>query len=955
MPPKVLNQETYYALKARIHYFNQRYSQKLKYMYDNTVTEELFNSLSETWADISAYQTDDFSKTDLPLDQWITDENFERLKDAVATIRFHFAGVARDKELGEKYLERNGEQATDYTIVSREIFEICMLALHTYTNFFKHCDYWIRLRQFNSDDAEKRAKELAEEIHLNKSLHTFELDYESKQWIDNPFNNIHLDIAKKVFNKDNYTDPKWDKEKNREPYIEIKKAKDREEEKRIAKVNEEFERKRLEKIQREKQSQIDSENARKIFEKRMNPKIGDYSVYDTFRDAIKVVPNENPPHENYEHFYAFFKKLGIDEKDLTAQTLIDAMNEVHKDTKDNSDNLAFCIQAEPIYRQLQAHAFEAAIKRGIEDHEAIDLNSVSRKVDETMAALYCTVNLEGFQNPNDKVRARAAAIINGVYMNVAKPEVSEWLRAAAIDNVKKYYKEKGIDTLTKKADDIYNSYAERGLTSSQIAANAKIYAKDYARYRIAVQNGICLDDEFTQGFTKCMYMEHAYALERRIETRYASRLSKFIRLVSYLRQKNALAEMKKSLGIAPERRVADTFLDTHLSAFAKDSSNPKDVGANRIFYTMEPKSNVVEHIRATLKISIPGKNLPEIEVIEAPAVKEELDSNTIIGQALQEEENRKQEELQKQIEEEIRIEKEKEEEQKRIREAELRKQVILQEKENDYNDKLKAARKRVDDLGKTREEIQKKEDERNAKIDKEIALIPSQISKLEDEKIEIEQRIQTLNTRVETMTKMMSKKADAVTSEAKVKENKGVSGFFRGIFGVDKREQAKAQKKVNQSVSNNEMFSDMTQTMLSKLLVDIENEKTNLENNKKQIDELYRKETRLKESKELSSLLKGAVSDHVEAKKHLQYLIDNKEKIVCVSETISFEEALLHNDESFDELNNPLRPSNQRDSYVSNDGRYTVIVDETDIESMAPISSRVEDEEKEQQITINKK
>ena len=170
MAPQIVNQETYYALKARTHFFNQRYGQQLKHMYDDTVTEDLFSSLRDTWTDIAQYQTDDFSKTDLPFDLWITDENFERLKDAVATIRIHFAGIARDKNLGEKYVEQNGEGATDYTNVSREIFEICMLALHTYTNFFKHCDYWIRLRQFNSDTAEKRAKELAKEMHLNQSL-----------------------------------------------------------------------------------------------------------------------------------------------------------------------------------------------------------------------------------------------------------------------------------------------------------------------------------------------------------------------------------------------------------------------------------------------------------------------------------------------------------------------------------------------------------------------------------------------------------------------------------------------------------------------------------------------------------------------------------------------------------------------------------------------------------------
>jgi hypothetical protein len=202
------------------------------------------------------------------------------------------------------------------------------------------------------------------------------------------------------------------------------------------------------------------------------------------------------------------------------------------------------------------------------------------------------------------------------------------------------------------------------------------------------------------------------------------------------------------------------------------------------------------------------------------------------------------------------------------------------------------------------------------------------------------------------MTKMMSKKADDVTAEAKIKENKGVSGFFRGVFGVDKREQAKAQKKVNQNISNNEIFSDMTQTMLSKLLVDIENEKTNLKNNKKQIDELYRKERSLKESKEISASLKGAVSDHVEAKKYLQYLIDNKDKFVCVSENPSFEEALLKEDDSFDKLNDPLRSS--VDSYVPNDGRFTVIVDDVDSESKAPISLPVDENKKEQQLKINK-
>lgn len=962
MAPQIVNQETYYALKARIHFFNQRYRQQLKYMYDDTVTEELFGSLRDTWTDIAQYQTDDYAKTDLPLDSWITDESFERLKDAVATIRIHFAGIARDKNLGEKYMEQNGEEATDYTNVSREIFEICMLALHTYTNFFKHCDYWIRLRQFTSDTAEKRAKELAKEMHLNQSLHTFELDFESKQWIDNPFDNIHLDIAKKAFNKDNYTDPQWDNQKDREPYINIKKAKDKAEAIRIANLKKEREQKKLDQIEREKQSLIDSENARLVFEKRLNPQIGDYSVYNTFRDAIKNVPNIEPVPENLEHFYAFFRKLGIDENELSAQTLVEAMDKVHKDNKDNLDSLEFCIDAEPIYRQLQAHAYEAAAKRAIESGERIDFNEVSRKVDETMAALYCTSNLGGFQQPDEKTRLRAAELINGTYMGVAKPNVNEWLRAAALDNVKKYYREVGIAKLTARAEGIYESYAEQELSSAHIASNAKIYARDYARYRGAIRAGQCHDDEFTQGETRNMYMDHAYALEKRIETRYASRWSKIIRFVSYLRQSSALAKMKKSLGIDKNRRIEDEFLEVRLNAFAKDSSNPKDVDSLRIRYTQEPESKVIEHVRATLKLSIRGKNLPEVMIIEEPVVKEGFDppnaGKTVIGQMLKEEEIRKEEERQKQIEEEKIKEQERQDEirlQNEKKDEEIRKQALLEKKENEYQEKLETARKRVEEFGKIRDNLQKEENERNAKIDKEIALIPGKIRTLENQNIDIQERIQKLNTQVETITKMITQKADAATKEAKIKENGGVSGFFKGVFGIDKWEQASAQKKVNENISNDEFFSDMTQTMLSKILVDIKNEETNLENNKKQIEELYRKETKLKQSKEISVSLKGAVSDHVEAKKNLQYLIDNKDKIVCVSENPTFEEALLYNDESFDEKNNPLRSSNQRDSYESNDGRFTVVVDDASENESIDYSSRVTDEVKNKQEGLLKK
>ena len=57
-------------------------------------------------------------------------------------------------------------------------------------------------------------------------------------------------------------------------------------------------------------------------------------------------------------------------------------------------------------------------------------------------------------------------------------------------------------------------------------------------------------------------------------------------------------------------------------------------------YTLELIRN---HSLGAVWVTPQIKNLPEVIIKEEPVIKEELDPNTIIGQALQEEENRKQE------------------------------------------------------------------------------------------------------------------------------------------------------------------------------------------------------------------------------------------------------------------------------------------------------------------------
>ena len=438
MAPEIVNKELYYALKNRIHRFNVRYGEKLKNLVgeEGLLTEDIFEDLRWAWTEVSMDTLEDDSARNLQSDVVISEKSFKHLMGAVKNLRERLCSIAAAKNLGETYVDSDGKEYEDFTYVSREIFEICMFATYTYTNFFQQCQYMER-NYFEREVGPIRAKQLANAMYPGeKNLRVFETDGISKMWLDNPLNNVLLDIARHLHTEENYTVGFGDSN-DRPPYYEVKKKNDEYRKKMYKEQDDEIARRQREKEEEEAQGPIRAEEERLEWERQIENREEDFSDYESLKHVIPVVENENPPSKINEHFYAYFAKLGIDEKDLNAQSLIGAMHRVQMEMKDNQlDHYEFCKLIKPIYRQLQVLAFEARAKSDIENGREINFNETAETVDEVMGALYYTVNPVGFKSGDIGTRIRAAEILNGTYMSKER-EISKIIREDVITTTTK--------------------------------------------------------------------------------------------------------------------------------------------------------------------------------------------------------------------------------------------------------------------------------------------------------------------------------------------------------------------------------------------------------------------------------------------------------------------------------------------------------------------------------------
>ena len=577
MAPPILNKDYYYVLKNRILKFNNRYQEKLMAKGDYRITEDMFDTFYESWKTIAQEHAKSLDVKDVPVDEVISEDLFEQFLQGAKSLSDSLSNLAYNLDLGEVYIEQEREKR-DYTYLSHEIFEICMLATYTYTNFFQQCKY-IRDYGIEQGTGPRRAKDMAK-VLFPDSWHIFDTPRSSQLLLENPLMPFQFEIDKNVY-KDEKTYQLHTEPKKRKSYEKIHEGNLKAQADRIDRLDQERKQKKIDQENAIKQGVIDDENRRIIEEMRRNPQMGDYSVYGTFRNVLKTVSNFDPPGDQYEHFYAIYKqKLDIDENVLNAQTLIYAMQEIPSDTL--SDATYFCESALPIYRQLQSAAFESAARKCIENNTPLDLNDVSRKVDEVMAALCCTVNALEFQRDDEGARNVAAEMLNGTFGGHSNPQFNQWMRAAAIEHVRAECHLKGIEAFNESAEAIFNFYSEGNMSSKQIAMNARRDAAGYTQYK---ESGSKKDGAFAQAIMRGSFMDRAYALEKRIETRYASGWSKFFRMVSYFRQKNALADMKTALGIAQGTRVADVYLEDRLSNVVKDFSNPGEVHLGMKIFT----------------------------------------------------------------------------------------------------------------------------------------------------------------------------------------------------------------------------------------------------------------------------------------------------------------------------------------------------------------------------------
>ena len=233
MAPPILNKDYYYVLKQRMLRFNNRYKDRLMIKGDHRLTEDVFDTFYESWKTIAQEHANDLDVKDVPVNEVISEELFEQFLQGAKALSDSLSNLAYNLDLGEVYIEHDKEYR-DYTYLSQEIFEICMLAAYTYTNFFQQCKY---IRDYGIEPAtgSRRAKEMAQVLYPD-GWHTFETPLETRLLLDNPLMPAQFEVDKGVYRDENtyklHTEPK-----NRKPYEKVKRENDKIRAQRIDNIN----------------------------------------------------------------------------------------------------------------------------------------------------------------------------------------------------------------------------------------------------------------------------------------------------------------------------------------------------------------------------------------------------------------------------------------------------------------------------------------------------------------------------------------------------------------------------------------------------------------------------------------------------------------------------------------------------------------------------------------------
>ncbi|MBO5883306.1 MAG: hypothetical protein J6Q78_02745 [Clostridia bacterium] len=981
---KILNRDAYRMFVGKLIMFNDKYAEIAKNIPGNEETYkknrlintkfpidiDCFYRINHRWRSIAKqYYATAEDPTGLeniknyrPEDKFPSTQ-IEMLKQSTEEVYFQLSSVVEEMKLGKPYTNSKGEEKLDYTEIAHDLLELSILATHAYTDVFN-----ILEKEYGSGAYDKM-EDLARSMHsssYNKRGYDLPrrrlaVDAASEALICNPLSvkNLFAGYPENEFLKMTYKYEEYQRKleeslkRTPEEEEEIRKRreehekKEKEEDRIAEEKRKEEDRKLIEQEQAELKAQKEREHIEELHE-------------DNERglSAFPIVPNDPEPSKINQPMYAYFEKfadrMGIDQSKLNAQSIIQAASIAYitENTRyiaeEKIDTESFLNDMTAVCNQVSRITYAAYIEKCINEHRPIDFdvpfNEISDLMSVTMYTMYPKV-VSG-EKTDFSISGAIDRVVNGY---TARHDINT--RAEAMELARLAYLDKPDAFFTADAEARFEGFTTQKRSSDSIVEETAAIVNSYNQYK---KNRVDPDPQinpknataprrtaFGEGEMRKKAMDAAYALEKRIETRYKSRLSRFFRYFSYSKQKEELAREKAILGVPQDQRVAsyiksyridDIFVDANHknSNKAIDRERQTRVGA-------DPKKYIIQLLEKNLgKDNIPNITDDELKnEIHTRYIRfQEMTPAALAYEKAKEEERLRQEEearilkeqeeerLRKEEEEKISQEPEKqenlnenadeyveedaveEEQEPLITEEEYAKKVY-EAKEKLFEDKIKVITANLNASEKLRKS---KEDERNRDIEKNkdiFAQMEKEANDLREANNELNSQIYFLQEQISEMSKQLGDRALENTNleEQALAEAKEKSSFFSKVGSVftsqkTKDEEAKKEAEKAEARDESKKAVKLTKGVLDGLTEELSNYVAQVQLNTQKADKLdndkWIYENRAAKLKtDLSNVELDAAKEVKSYQRKIDDLMKNKEKIIESGEDLNFDENLF--------------------------------------------------------------
>lgn len=1037
---KILNRDAYRMFVGKLIMFNDKYAEIAKNIPGNEeaykknrlintkfpIDIDCFYRINHRWRSIAKqYYATAEDPTGLEnIKNYRPEDKFpstqvEMLKQSTEEVYLQLSSVVEEMKLGKPYTNRKGEEELDYTEIAHDLLELSILATHAYTDVFN-----ILEKEYGSDSMDKM-EDLARSMHSSSynergydlPRRRLAVDPASEALIRNPLSvkNVFVGYPENEFLKMTYEYEEYQRK------VEESLKRTPEEKEEIRKRTEEYEKKKKEedriaeeKRKEEERKLIEQEEAeRKAQEEREHiEELHEYNEREL--SAFPIVPNDSEPSKINQPMYAYFEKfadrMGIDQSKLNAQSIIQAASIAYITentryiTEEKIDTESFLNDMTAMCNQISRITYAAYIEKCINEHRPIDFdvpfNEISDLMSVTMYTMYPKV-VSG-EKTDFSISGAINRVVNGY---TSRHDINT--RAEAMELARLAYLDKPDAFFTADAEARFEGFTAQKRSSDSIVEETAAIVNSYDQYK---KNRVDPDPQinpknataprrtvFGEGEMRKKAMDAAYALEKRIETRYKSRLSRFFRYFSYSKQKEELAREKAILGIPQDKRVADHIKsyridDIFVDANHKNSNKAIDrerqtrVGA-------DPKKYIIQLLEKNLgKDNIPNITDDELKnEIHTRYIKfQEMTPAALAHEKAKEEERLRQEEeamilkeqeeerLRKEEEEKISQESEKqenlnenaqeyveedaveEEQEPLITEEEYAKKVY-EAKEKLFNDKIKVITANLNASEKLRKS---KEDERNRDIEKNkdiFAQMEKEANDLREANNELNSQIHFLQEQISEMSKKLGDRALENTNleEQALAEAKEKSSFFSKVGSVftsqkTKDEEAKKEAEKAEARDESKKAVKLTKGVLDGLTEELSNYVAQVQLNTQAADKLDKdkwiyenRATRLKSNP--SEVELSAAKEVKSYQRNIDDLMKNKEKIIESGEGLNFDENLFKKElmEALEaERKAKAESANVNEKEQEKKERISVGIDESDKD--APIEPKKKEISKEE-------